>query len=143
MYTDQCTLINIEPSHALPGPPRALPEPPTAGPELPRAIELSHDVFSTFVGQLHLKPLLLRAFLEGNPSEMLSKVGVIDGAVMKKSKKHCTGASPESPSIVKHNKFEPFGIHPRIQRIRRIRRIRCQELRLGPSLPRAPGVRMT
>ena len=45
---------------------------------------------------------------------MLSKVGVIDGAVMKKSKKHCTGASPESPSIVKNNKFEPFGIHPRI-----------------------------
>ena len=54
----------------------------------------------------------MRAFLEGNPSEMLSKVGVIDGAVMKKSKKHCTGASPESPSIVKNNKFEPFGIHP-------------------------------
>ncbi len=25
-----------------------------------------------------------------------SKLGVLDGAVMKKSKKHCTGASPES-----------------------------------------------
>ena len=80
MYTDQCTTSTFE---SISG-----PEPPTAGPELPGAIELSHDVFSTFVGQLHLKPLLLRAFLEGNPSEMLSKVGVIDGAVMKKSKKN-------------------------------------------------------
>ena len=31
---------------------------------------------------------------------------------MTKSTKHCTGASPESPSTVKNNKFEPFGIHP-------------------------------
>ena len=73
-------------------------------------------------------------------SEMLSKVSVLDGAVMKKSKKHHAGASPESPSTVKNNKFEPFGIHPRIQRIQRIR---CQDPRLGTTLPRAPGVRMT
>ena len=38
------------------------------------------------------------------------------------------------------------GIHPRIQRINRIPiipRIRCQEPRLGASLPHAPGARMT
>ncbi len=31
---------------------------------------------------------------------------------MKKSNKHGAGASPESPSTVKNNKFEPFGTHP-------------------------------
>ena len=36
-----------------------------------------------------------------------------------------------------------FGIHPRIPRIPRIPTIRCHQLRLGTSLPRAPGVRMT
>ena len=68
------------------------------------------------------------------------KPGVSYESVMKKAKKHCTGASPASPSIVKHNKFEPFGIHPRNQRIPPIR---CQEPRLGTTLPHAPGDRMT
>ena len=36
----------------------------------------------------HLKHLLLRAFLESCFREMLSKVGVLDGRGMKKSKKH-------------------------------------------------------
>ena len=36
-----------------------------------------------------------------------------------------------------------YGIHPRIPRIPRIPTIRWHQLRLGTSLPRAPGVRMT
>ena len=98
MHTDQCTLISVQPLllRAFLGQSR-----PQLAQSFPEPSSYRMTFFSTFVGQLHLKPLLLRAFLEGNPSEMLSKVGVIDGAVMKKSKKHCTGAPPESPSIVK------------------------------------------
>ncbi len=65
---------------------------------------------------------------------------------MTKSNKHHAGASPESPSTVKNNKFEPYGTHPaesRIPRIPRIHRIRCQEPLLGTTLPRAPGASMT
>ena len=40
----------------------------------------------TFLGQLRTEHLLLRAFLEGAPSEMLSRGGVLDEAVMKKLK---------------------------------------------------------
>ena len=60
------------------------------------------NVCLTFSYPSLLKPILLRAFLESNFPEMLSKVGVLDGRGMKKSKKHCTGASPESPTTVKH-----------------------------------------
>jgi len=35
----------------------------------------------------------LRQFLEGDPSEIVLKVGVLAGAVMKKSKKHCARAA--------------------------------------------------
>ena len=90
---------------ALPGPPRAPPELPRADPDLlslPMPPELSSNVFSTFVGTSQAKPYFLRAFLEGRRPKMVSEVGVLYGAVMKKSKKHCTGASPESPSTVKH-----------------------------------------
>ena len=49
-------------------------------------------------------------------------------------------ASPNSALVKKINDFWRFGTHPRI---RRIRRIGCHQLRLGTSLPRTPGVRMT
>ncbi len=48
--------------------------------------------FFTFSGTSQLKHLLLRAFLESNFPEMLSKVGVLDERGTKKSKKHRTGA---------------------------------------------------
>ena len=43
---------------------------------------------------------------------MLSKVGVLAERSMEKSKKHHAGASPESASTVKNNKFARFGTHP-------------------------------
>ena len=46
--------------------------------------------------------------------------------------------SPNSPFAVKICGFGRFGTHPRNPRNHRIR---CQELRLGTSLPRAPGSR--
>ena len=87
-------------------PPRALPDLSHSLPELPlyrSATELSRDVFLTFVGTSHAKPSLLRAFLEGIRLIMVSTVGVIDERSPKKSKKHCTGASPKSPSTEKIN----------------------------------------
>ncbi len=42
------------------------------------------------------------AFLAGNLPKKLSKLCVLDERGMKKSKKHRTGASPESPTTVKH-----------------------------------------
>ena len=42
--------------------------------------------FSTFSGTSNAKPYFLRPYLEGDLSEMVSKLGVLDGAVMKKSK---------------------------------------------------------
>ena len=83
--------------------PRPLPEPPRASQSLQSLPELSRDGFLTFVGSSHAKPSLLRAFLEGIRLKIVSKVGVLDERSLKKSKKHCTGASPESPSIVKNN----------------------------------------
>ena len=61
--------------------------------------ELSSNVFSTFVGTSQAKPYFLRAFLEGRRPKMVSEVGVLYGAVMKKSKKHCTGA-PQSHQVL-------------------------------------------
>ena len=52
----------------------------------------------------------------------------------------------ERSSTVNSNKNQPFRTQPPIPRIPRISGIprkRCQELRLGTPLPRAPGVRMT
>ena len=55
----------------------------------------------------------------------------------------------ERSSTVNSNTNQPFWAQPRIPwipqipRIPRIPRKRCQELRLGTPLPRAPGVRMT
>ena len=51
--------------------------------------------------------------------------------------------SPETPSSVKKYEFARFGTHPRIYWYPQNPRIRCHQLLLGPSLPRAPGVRMT
>ena len=56
-------------------------------------------------------------------SHFAPKTTIWCGTSLKKSKKHCTGAPPESPSTVKHMLFEPFGIHPRIHPIHRIHRI--------------------
>ena len=46
--------------------------------------ELSPDVFSTFSGTSHAKPYFLGPYLLGDLSEIVSKLGVLDGAVMKK-----------------------------------------------------------
>ena len=48
--------------------------------------ELSHDVFSIFLGTPHTVSYFLRRFLEGDLSEMVSKVYLLDGAVIQKSK---------------------------------------------------------
>ena len=45
---------------------------------------VSSDAFSTFSGTSNTKPYFLRPYLEGDLSEMVSKLGVLDGAVMKK-----------------------------------------------------------
>ena len=50
------------------------------------AAELSPDVFSTCLGMSHAKPCLLRPLLAGDPSEIVLKVGVLDGAVLKSQK---------------------------------------------------------
>ncbi len=50
-------------------------------------VTLRCDVFFTFSYPSHAKHLLLRVFLESCCPEMLSKVGVLDGRGMKKSKK--------------------------------------------------------
>ena len=51
---------------------------------------LPRNAIFTFSGQLRLKHLLLRAFLDECLPEALSKVDVLDGAVLQKSKKHRT-----------------------------------------------------
>ena len=63
-----------------------LPELTQASTGLPVSPELSHDVFSTFLGTSHAVSYFLRRLLEGDLSEMVSKVYLLDGAVMKKSK---------------------------------------------------------
>ncbi len=99
------------------------------------SVELSCDVFLTFSWISQLKHLLLRAFLAGDLPKKLSKVGVLDERSMNKSRKYHAGASPESPSTVKNNKFVRFGTHPRIHRIHQIHRKRCQQLRRSPTRP--------
>ena len=64
---------------------------------------ISRDVFSTFSWQLQLKHILLRAFLEGDPSEMLSRVGVLDEAVMNKLKKNI---APERHDALKYRAWQ-------------------------------------
>ncbi len=75
--------------------------------------------------------------------EMLSKVGVLDERPMNMSRKHRAGASPESPSTVKNNNLEPFGIHLRCRQIPIIPIKWWQDVLFGPPPPRAPGARMT
>ena len=127
---------------APPDPPKALPRASRTDPDvhsLRFPPELSHDVFSTFVGQPHAKPHFLRVFLEGIFPKIVSKVCVLYGAVMKKSKTlHQSVARVTSAAKTEGNARS--GTHPRILRIPRIR---CQEPRLGTTLPRAPGARMT
>ena len=67
--------------------PRA--EPPRADPDLHSLLvppELSPDVLSTFSGTSATESYFLRPYLEGDLSDMVSKLCVLDGAVMKKSK---------------------------------------------------------
>ncbi len=52
------------------------------------------------------------------------------------------GGSERSSTVNRYTNC-PFWAQPQIPRISRIPRKRCQELRLGTPLPRAPGVRMT
>ena len=85
--------------------------------------------------------------LGGSPP---SKLGVLDGAVMKKSKKHCTGVRQFSFSLFfmpKTRDLEPIRRSPAVsgglRGSPRIHRIRCQRVRLRPYLPRAPGAKMT
>ena len=133
---------------APPDPPKALPRASRTDPDvhsLRLPPELSLDVFFYyfFLGQPHAKPHFLRAFLEGICPKIVSKVCVLDGAVMNKSKKHCTGASPKSPSTVKSTNLPDLEFIRGFPGSRRIPRIRCQELLLEPPLPHAPGARMT
>ena len=53
------------------------------------------------------------------------------------------GGRPESEKCGFAYTKPHFGTHSRIQRIHRIHPKRCSELRLRPSLPHAPGARMT
>ena len=101
--------------------------------------ELSRDVFLTFSGMSQAESYFLRRFLDGNCPKSSSKLYVLAERGMKKWKKHCTGATPESPSMVKFNKNARFGIHPRNPRNPRNPRIRCQEPRLGTTLPTRAG----
>ena len=59
-------------------------------------LTLRWNVLFTFSGTSQLKHLVLRAVLAGNLSKKLSKLGVLDERGIQKSKKHCTGVSPES-----------------------------------------------
>ena len=102
--------------------------------------ELSHDVFSTFVGTSHAVSYFLRRFLEGDLSESVSKVYLLDGAVMKKSKKHHAGAPHDRFFKDRFERNHRLGIHPRIKRIPALW---CHQVRPGAYLPHAPGVRMT
>ena len=54
--------------------------------------------------------------------------------------KTSNGSEPKSPSDGIHDNLEPFGTHPRIPSDSPEV---GQQLPFGPSLPRAPGVRMT
>ncbi len=61
-------------------------------------------------------------------------------------KQHRARVSPESPSTVKTTSLSHLELirgSRSIHRIHRIPRIRCQEPRLGTTLPRVPGARMT
>ena len=129
-------------SQHLPGAPRADPDLYS----LPVPPELSPHVFSTSVGTSQAKPYFLRAFWEVCFPKMVSKVYVLDEAVMKKSKKH--NARATSCSFL----LACASILAKMEFIRGSRGstgssgipiIRWQEPRLGPSLPRAPGARMT
>ena len=111
----------------------------------PERPERSHDTFSICSGMSHTESYFLRALVDGLYPDMVSKVGVLDGAVLKKPGKRHRSATMLSSTVPAHQ-LKPNGIHPRIPlipRTPRIPAIRCQELRLGPSLPHAPGARMT
>ena len=69
----------------------------------------------------------------------LKTCGFVRG-IPKKVKKTSNGSEPKSPSDGIRDNCEPFGIH---RRIPRIPPEVGQQLPFGPSLPRAPGVRMT
>ena len=72
----------------------------------------------------------------------LKTCGFVRG-IPKKVKKTSNGSEPKSPSDGIHDNLEPFGTHPRIPRIPSDSPEVGQQLPFGPSLPRAPGVRMT
>ena len=72
--------------------------------------------------------------------------GLMTAPSSKKVKKTSNGSEPKSPSDGIHDNLEPFGTHLRIPRIPRIPSDSPevgQQLPFRPSLPRAPGVRMT
>ncbi len=77
------------------------------------AAELSPDVCSTCLGMSHAKPYLLRPFLEGDPSEMVLKVCVLDGAVMKKSTKTLRESDVGLSSHAPASQIKLFGTRPR------------------------------
>ncbi len=91
------------PTEALPGSPSVSQRLSQTSTGLPVSPELSHYDFSTFLGTSHAVPYFLRRFLECDLSEIVSEVYVLLEAVIKQyKKKHRTGASPESPTTVKH-----------------------------------------
>ena len=70
--------------------------------------ELSRDAFLFFSGMSQAESYFVRPFLDGNCPKSISKLYVLAERGMKKSKKHCTGATPESPFIVNIYVFAPF-----------------------------------
>ncbi len=109
------------------------PQPPSAAGAIARFV-----VYIFFFMDISAKTLTFESISGRQSSKKALKSRCYKLDVHEKEKTtHCTGVSPESPSTVnKNNEFARFGTHPRIPQIR------CQEPRLGTTLPRAPGARM-
>ena len=141
------TANTITPSQIFP---RGLPELPQRPPDHPGADtnvlslrlppKLSPDVFSTFWGTSHAKPSVLRRFLEGNCLKMVSKPSISHETSLKKSKKHNARATSGSFLLACATNLNDFGTQP-LEPLEPRNRFHGPLLR--PSLPHAPGVRMT
>ena len=109
--------------------------------------ELSCNVFLTFSGMSQAESYFLRRFLDGNCPKSSSKLYVLVERGMKKWKKYCTGATPESLCMVEIIKNARFGTHQRNPRNSPIppdpRGSGVRSRGSEPPYPRAPGVRMT